>query len=134
MAEIKKSSIERRQSENRAGYFFDDGLDDDDSSYFFGFRPNTQHPSLNEDTERKKNATIVNLYWPFHRLLYDITATAQWYQRLPQKCTKKQAYVRERSDSQRLQHPSSSSPVSERKRRRIEMETPGLHPMQVKGL
>lgn len=49
---------------------FDDGLDDDDSSYLLGSTKNpnsrTTNIHVNEDTERKKRATIEKLYWPFH--------------------------------------------------------------------
>jgi 1-phosphatidylinositol-4-phosphate 5-kinase len=136
-AELKKQSSDRRvpQSEIQAGYFFDDGLDDDDSSYLLGsdLRPDTQHPSLNEDTERKKNATIESLYWPFHRL-YDIHGNRLMQPPDCPKCTKKACTCESDPILKGYNIPTFIAPVSERKDGGLEMETAGLQlPMQVKG-
>ena len=67
----------RRQnspSDQIGAFFLDDGLDDDESSYLWGSekRDDEDLPtSFNEETEKKKLATIAKLYWPFHRL-FDI--------------------------------------------------------------
>jgi 1-phosphatidylinositol-4-phosphate 5-kinase len=137
MAALKKHSSERRapQVESQAGYFFDDGLDDDDSSYLLGsdLRPNTEHPSFNEDTERKKNATIENLYWPFHRL-YDIHGNRIMVAPDCPKCAKKPCTCENDPILKGYNIPKFIAPVSERKDGGLEMETAGLHlPLQVKG-
>lgn len=136
-AVLKKQSSERRapQSESQAGYFFDDGLDDDDSSYLLGsdLRPDTQHPFLNEDTERKKMATIENLYWPFHRL-YDIHGNRLMQPPDCLKCSKRPCTCDSDPILKGYNIPKFIAPVSERKDGGLEMETAGLRlPMQVKG-
>jgi 1-phosphatidylinositol-4-phosphate 5-kinase len=136
-AALEKYSSERRapQSENQAAYFFDDGLDDDDSSYLLGsdLRPNTQQPSLNEDTERKKKATIENLYWPFHRL-YDIHGNRLMEPPDCSKCSNKPCTCDNDPILKGYNIPKFIAPVSERKDGGLEMETAGLRlPIQVKS-
>jgi 1-phosphatidylinositol-4-phosphate 5-kinase len=134
---LEKQISERRapQSENQAGFFFDDGLDDDDSSYLLGseLRPNTQHPSFNADTERKKKATIENLYWPFHAL-YDIHGNRQMEPPDCPKCSNKPCTCDNHPSLKGYNIPKFVAPLSERKDGGLEMDTTGLHlPIQVKG-
>jgi 1-phosphatidylinositol-4-phosphate 5-kinase len=137
-AMLPKHSSERRlpQSEIQSGFFFDDGLDDDDSSYLLGseLRPNTQHPTqFNEDTERKKKATIENLYWPFHRL-YDIHGNRQMAPPDCHECSNKPCTCENDPILKGYNIRNFVAPVSERKDGGLEMDTMGMElPMQRKN-
>jgi 1-phosphatidylinositol-4-phosphate 5-kinase len=124
-----------KHADNPGGFFFDDGLDDDDSSYLLGseLRPNVKHPSFNEETEKKKMATIEKLYWPFH-WLFDIHG----YRRMePPECPKCSDTACTCASDPILKGyniPKFIAPLSERKDGGLEMDTVGLHlPIKVQG-
>jgi 1-phosphatidylinositol-4-phosphate 5-kinase len=124
------------RNESLGGFFLDDGLEDDESSYLMGssrrFEPRS--PSFHEETERKRQATIEKLYWPFHRL-FDIHG----YRLLePVQCTKCfAAPCNCDSDASLLEGykiPIFVKPLSERKDGGLEMDTTGRQlPMKLKG-
>jgi 1-phosphatidylinositol-4-phosphate 5-kinase len=57
----------------RMANLMEDGLEDDDNSYLLGSpsRQTCAAAKVNAETERKKQATVEKLFWPFHNL-YDI--------------------------------------------------------------
>jgi 1-phosphatidylinositol-4-phosphate 5-kinase len=81
--DIVRSQSRHRRNPSLKNLSFDDGLDDDESSYLLG---SSSHPShggtssvcTDEETERKKLATIEKLYWPFH-LWFDIHGYRRLY-------------------------------------------------------
>lgn len=105
---------------------FDDGLDDDDSSYLLGSTNNPNHNTtnmqVNEETERKKLATIEKLYWPFH-LWFDIHG----YRRLVPLEPPFNSFIAE--DKKLLEGyniPTFVAPPSDRKDGGFEMDLTGL--------
>ena len=125
----------RQRSDTLGTYVFENGLEDDDNSYLPGSenRPGTTMPkkmsSFNEETERKKQATIEKLFWPFHHL-FDIHG----HRRLkPARCPKCESApcicVDEQSTAllRGYKIPTFVSPLSDRKDGGLEMDTIGMH-------
>lgn len=105
---------------------FDDGLDDDDSSYLLGSINNPNHNTanmqVNEDTERKKLATIEKLYWPFH-LWFDIHG----YRRLvPLEPPFNSFSAEDKKVLEGYNIPTFVAPPSDRKDGGFEMDLTGL--------
>jgi 1-phosphatidylinositol-4-phosphate 5-kinase len=123
------------QAEHVTGLLFDDDLDDDDSSYLFGSpkRPNLKHPSFNAETERKKQATIDKLYWPFHRL-YDIHGYRRLQPAVCYECLKDPCTCGVHAILKGYNIPEFVPPLSERKDGGLEMDTVGLElPIKMKS-
>ena len=117
----------------------EDGLEDDDNSYLLGSsnRLNcTLAVTTNEETERKKQATVEKLFWPFHHL-YDIHG----HRRLtPVQCNVCQAAPCSCDDANLkailagYSIPKFVPPISDRKDGGLEMDMTGVQlPCVVKG-
>lgn len=117
----------------------EDGLEDDDNSYLLGSsnRVNcTVVATTNEETERKKQATVEKLFWPFHHL-YDIHG----HRRLtPVQCNVCHAAPCSCDDANLkailtgYNIPKFVAPISDRKDGGLEMDMTGLQlPCIVKG-
>jgi 1-phosphatidylinositol-4-phosphate 5-kinase len=116
----------------------EDGLEDDDNSYLHGStnRPTVGLANVDEETERKKQATVEKLFWPFHNL-YDIHG----HRRLqPVQCNVCQnapcgcddAYQSSLLAGYNI--PKFVPPISDRKDGGLEMDTTGLQlPCTIKG-
>ena len=117
----------------------EDGLEDDDNSYLIGSSNRLSCAVIvttNEETERKKHATVEKLFWPFHHL-YDIHG----HRRLtPVQCNV--CHVAPCScDDANLKAtlagyniPKFVPPISDRKDGGLEMDTTGLQlPCIAKG-
>jgi len=127
----------RRLSEQIGDFFYDNGLDDDDGSYLEGHEENLEEAprSMNLETEKKKQATVEKLYWPFHHL-FDIHG----HRRLkPVTCAKCDASICECNVDDRKQLkgyniPQFVPPLSHRKDGGFELDTTGQKmPMVFKG-
>lgn len=133
---LEKQSSERQpHNESVSGFFFDDGLDDDDSSYLLGSpnRPDVKHPSFSEETERKKQATIEKLYWPFHRL-FDIHGHRRMVPAHCIKCAHKPCACGTDPLLKDYTIPEFVAPLSERKDGGYELDTTDLElPLKIKG-
>ena len=117
----------------------EDGLEDDDNSYLLGSSNRVTCAvavTTNEETERKKQATVEKLFWPFHHL-YDIHG----HRRLtPVQCNVCQAAPCSCDDANLkailagYDIPKFVPPLSDRKDGGLEMDMTGLQlPCTVKG-
>jgi 1-phosphatidylinositol-4-phosphate 5-kinase len=135
---LSKSDQPRSQGESACtALVFEDGLDDDDSSYLVGSesRPNHQHTSFNEDTERKKLVTVEKLYWPFHHF-FDIHGYRRMHPARCPTCNDTECKC-SREDSKAVDGykvPKFVAPLSDRKDGGFVMDTTGLQlPIVWKG-
>lgn len=101
---------------------FEDGLEEDDNSYLVGSdkRPEPADRSKqNLDTERKKQATVEKLFWPFHHM-FDIHG----HRRLaPVECAQEEEKP---TLTRSYQIPKFVPPLSDRKDGGFEMDVTGL--------
>jgi 1-phosphatidylinositol-4-phosphate 5-kinase len=124
-------------SDNVAAHPLEDGLeDDDDDSYLIGSQKHPGSPNIvDEDTERKKLATIEKLFWPFHNW-YDIHGNRRMHPRKCPTCGGEPCSKCSEKDSALLvgyKIPKFIPPLSERKDRGFDMDITGLHlPMKLK--
>lgn len=133
--DLHNNNAKHRRNPSLQNFSFDDGLDDDDNSYLMGskLRPINQtssNMSGNEDTERKKLATIEKLYWPFH-LWFDIHGYRRLHPLDP-------PYSNFNSEDEKLLKgyniPKFVPPPSDRKDGGFEMDTTGVQlPLTVSG-
>ena len=120
-------------SETIGAFFYENGLDEDDSSYLDGvgkdgdtYDGNDRH--VNEATERKKQATIEKLYWPFHRY-FDIHGHRLVHPATCVTCKQKPCRCSSQEDKRLLKGykiPAFVPPISNRKDGGLEMDTTGL--------
>ena len=130
------SETSKRLSESIGAFFYDNGLEEDDSSYLDGAggRTHSQDRSFSMETERKKQATIEKLYWPFHRF-YDIHG----HRRIkPVTCVKCEIKPCSCPQDEHLLTgyavPRFMPPLSNRKDKGFELDTSGQKlPMKFKG-
>ena len=117
----------------------EDGLEDDDNSYLLGSSNRMSCAvvaTTNEETERKKQATVEKLFWPFHHL-YDIHG----HRRLtPVQCSVCHAAPCSCDDVSLnailtgYNIPKFVAPISDRKDGGLEMDMTGIQlPCIVKG-
>lgn len=129
-------STNHRLSESIGAFFYDNGLEEDDSSYLDGTegRTHSEERSFSMETERKKQATIEKLYWPFHRF-FDIHG----HRRVkPVTCAKCSSRPCNCPDDEHLLTgyaiPRFIPPLSNRKDKGLELDTRGQKlPMKLKG-
>jgi 1-phosphatidylinositol-4-phosphate 5-kinase len=113
----------------------EDGLEDDDNSYLLGScnRP-VCVASINEETERKKQATVEKLFWPFHDL-YDIHGHRRLHPVLCIACNSAPCSCddSDRSLLSGYNIPKFVPPLSDRKDGGLELDTTGMQlPFKVK--
>ena len=129
-------SDSRRLSESIGAFFYDNGLEEDDSSYLDGTggRQHSDERAFSMETERKKQATIEKLYWPFHRF-YDIHGHRRVKPATCAKCSNKPCSC---PDDEHLLTgyaiPRFIPPLSNRKDKGLELDTSNQKlPMKLKG-
>jgi len=127
----------RSRSDTLGAYVFENGLEDDDNSYLPGSenRPYTT-PSFNEETERKKQATIEKLFWPFHHM-FDIHGHRRLKPMRCPTCGEAPCGCVDEEQAKLLKGyniPKFVAPLSDRKDGGFEMDTTGLHlPLKLRG-
>jgi len=136
---VKRSTdaISRRQlNDSISAFFAEDGLDDDDNSYLLGSEHRPKNLIIgagggslkpNPDSERKKQATVEKLYWPFHNL-YDIHGHRRMIPMSCPTCNKIPCGCHEEEDAKVLAGydvPKFVEPLSDRKDGGLEMDTTG---------
>lgn len=131
-----KSDGHQRLNEAIGAFFYDNGLEDDDSSYLEGAecRPSSEERVFDLETERKKQATIEKLYWPFHRF-FDIHGHRRVQPAICARCSNKPCTCN--NDEKLLagyKIPRFVPPISDRKDGGLEMDTTGQRmPMKFLG-
>jgi 1-phosphatidylinositol-4-phosphate 5-kinase len=126
----------RVHSDNGVMHSFEDGLEDDDNSYLMGSdnRPCLKH-SFNEETERKMQATVEKLFWPFHHL-FDIHGHRRLQPALCVTCGGAPCNCEDKDRKLLTGYniPKFVAPLSDRKDGGLEMDATGLQlPMRIKG-
>lgn len=120
-----------RLSESIGAFFYENGLEEDDSSYLEGADDNR---SFNMETERKKQATVEKLYWPFHRY-FDIHGHRRMKPVTCVKCNVAPCSCND--EEERLKGyniPTFIPPISDRKDKGFEMDVAGQKlPMKIRG-
>lgn len=138
-AEKRRHSVgghHRIKSDTLITHSFEDGLVDDDNSYLEGSlnRPPLKR-SFNEETERKKQATVEKLFWPFHHL-FNIHGHRLLQPTLCLQCGAAPCNCEDKDLKLLAGYsiPKFVQPLSDRKDGGLEMDTTGMQlPMKTKG-
>jgi 1-phosphatidylinositol-4-phosphate 5-kinase len=123
----RKSQTEEQPhhlNEKIGAFFRENGLDEDDGSYLEGVDGNQERP-FNVETERKKQATIEKLYWPFHRY-FDIHGHRRGQPAFCVNCSHKPCICEYDQELLRGYNiPTFVAPISNRKDGGLEMDATG---------
>lgn len=128
-------SESHRLSESIGAFFVENGLDEDDGSYLEGAEgnPSNEERTFNPETEKKKQATIEKLFWPFHKL-FDIHGNRLMKPVLCPNCSSRPCECTDGNLLEGYSVPQFVPPLSNRKDHGFEMDTTGqVLPMRFKG-